>query len=326
MDTTRTSPQPSAHHAGPALPPPPPPWWTGGQAGPTGHRPGPTPPVPPAGPPRPPSAVSPTAEALGYTGGVLTTLAAVYLVGDWWAHLGSVGQVALLALAAVGLGTAAAVVGSDDPVARRLSTTLWFLTGITTTVTSYLLVEGVADLGADAGLLTAGLTAAAASGAAWRRTGRAVFGGLCYLGTLTALLGGVGVAGGDEALRALAVWALGTVWMAAGVLGVLRPARSTVALGALTALAAAQTVIVDAPDQGLVLGLVVTASLVAAAWVTAQRFVWGWAALSAFVVVPQAIARWLPEEITGTVVILLVGLTLLGACITLVLRSRRDPA
>ena len=100
--------------------------------------------------------LSPAAEALGYGGGILTTLAVLYELGDVWTDLGGGAQTLLLALATVALSTAAGFVGAADRIAARLSTTLWLMAGVTGTLTSYILLDRVAGLGADAGLLAAG--------------------------------------------------------------------------------------------------------------------------------------------------------------------------
>lgn len=312
-----------------APPPPPPPadaWTAPGQGGAPGpdawsRR--------PAAAPAPrESGISPLAEALGYAGGVLTTIATLYLAGDLWDQLGQPGRVVLLAIATAGLAGAAGVVGSADAIARRLSTTLWWLAGAAGTATSYLFADAVSALGADAGLLAAGLTAAAFAGSHWRRRSATGEGGaalqtVTFLALLTAVFGGVGVAGGDDASRALAVWTAGAGWAGGALAGVIRPRRTATALGALAAIGAAQVVLVDATAAGLALGLLTAAAATVAAVLRRDALLGGFAGLAGLVFVPQAVAHWFPTVLTGTTLLLLTGLGMLAACTGLVVTSRR---
>lgn len=285
----------------------------------------------PAAPAPRQSGISPLAEALGYAGGVLTTIATLYLAGDLWGQLGQPGRVGLLAIATAGLAGAAGVVGAADAVARRLSSTLWWLAGAAGTATSYLFADAVSALGADAGLLAAGLTAAAFAGSHWRRRdGGAALQTVTFLALLTAVFGGVGVAGGDDAARALAVWTVGAGWGGGAVVGsiwevagALRPRRTATALGALTAIGAAQVVLVDATAAGLGLGLVTAAAMTATAVLRRDTLLGGFAGLAGLVFVPQAVAHWFPTVLTGTTLLLLTGLAMLGGCAGLVVTSRR---
>lgn len=284
----------------------------------------------PTPPTREASKVSPAAEALGYAGGVLTAIAALYLLGNVWGDLQAAGQSLLLALATAALGGVAAIVGNDDGIARRLSATLWLLAGGTGTFTAYLVVDQVAGLGAEAGLLAAGSSAAVAAGTAWWRTGRAVLGGVAYVGGLAAVLGGVGIAGGDEAVTSVVLWIIGAAWAAIAAAGLLRPAGSDAArhvrvplsLGALTAIGAAQAVLTDSAAAGLLLGLLTVVVLAACAHRVRDGLALGWVGLAAVVFLPQAAFRWVPEEIAGAAALLAVGVGMLVACAWLVRRSK----
>lgn len=339
MDTTATPAPPTTSYAGgpPSWGPPAPsagrppaspptgawtPWTPGG----TGW---PTPPVPraPGHHPVPRSSpISPAAEALGYAGGILTTLTSLYLAAEWWSRLGDGSRALLLGLATAALAGLAGLVGSDEPVARRLSTTLWLLAGTSGTVTSYLVVGGLAGLGADTALAAAGLTAMGASAAAWHRTGNGGFAATAYLGGIAGLFGLVGMAGGSEEVRAVALWCAGLAWAGAGASGFVGPRRTAQALGSLTALSAAQAVVLDAPDAGLVLGVLAGMLLVAGAVWQRDGATIGWASLAAVVFVPQAVARWVPDDLVGTVTFLLAGVAMLGGSGLLITRSRRRSA
>lgn len=309
---------------GPSFPPPPPP------TAPTAPT-APPPPRPSAGwqpgevEERPASRVSPLAEALGYAGGVLTTIATLYVASDLWAELGPSGRVGLLALATAALCGAAAAVGAAEAIARRLSTTLWCLGGAAATATSYLLVGSLAAARQDAAILASGLTAAALAGSQWRRLGHPALQGLTYLALGAATFGAAGLAGADPGGRALALHVLGLGWAAAAVVEVLRPRRTAVALGLVTALGCAQAVVVDAPTLGLLLGLGTAALATAAATWRRDALVGGLAALAGLVFVPQAVVRWLPFEPSGSTLALLAGVAMLVACGVLVrLAGRRS--
>ena len=298
--------------------------YPGPQAGPQvgpypGHHPGPVP------TPREPSVLSPAAEALGYSGGILTTLAVLYELGDVWTDLGGGAQTLLLALATIALSTAAGFVGAGDRIAARLSTTLWLLAGMTGTLTSYILFDRVAGLGADAGLLAAGGTASAAATALWRRTDRGFFGALAFLGGLVAVFGGVGLAGGGDAARATAIWTVGIVWVTAGVAVPRLRELAPLSLGALAACSAAQAVVADAGTPGLLLGLLTAVVLTGAAISLGTTRHWVWAGFAGLVFVPQAILEWVPVDIAWPLAMMTAGIGMMSGCITLVLRRRRGP-
>lgn len=284
----------------------------------------PSPPLPRTQPPTP--SVSPAAEALGYAGGLLTTTAVLHQLSDVWSSLHAGTQTGLLTLATAVLAAAAGVIGDRDAVASRLSTTLWVMAGISSTLTAYLALDSLAGLGADAGLVAAGSTAAAGASVLWRRTGRDGFGAIAYLSALTALFGGVGVLGGEDLHRVLVTWGAGVAWVIAAASDWLPSRRLSVALGAVTTMGAAQAVAIDAYDAGLVLGLASMALLTVFGVSSQDRFTGGWAVFAGIVFVPQAAFRWIPHDLALPLVSLVGGLVLLACCIWMVTRDRRRGA
>lgn len=272
------------------------------------------------------SNVSPAAEFLGYVGGIVTALAAIYLAADWWDTLGGLGQVLTLLAGASALGAAAAVVGDEDAVARRLSTLLWWLTSATSLATTYLLVDRVILLGDDAALLAAGLTGLGVAGYQWRQRG----GIALHLPTFVSLL--VTVAGAAQVVTtapdvlAAGLWLAGAGWIGLSLVGVVGERRTGLALGAVTAMGATQAVIVDATNPGLVLALATAAGLTGLAVVYRDWLLGGLAGLAVLVFGPQIVSEWLADVITGTMVALIAGITMLGGCIAsiVVARSRRS--
>ena len=280
-------------------------------------------------PPRPPrtSSVGPAAEFLGYVGGIVTAVAAMYLAADWWDTLGGLGQVAMLVTGTAALGGAAAVVGDDDPVARRLSTLLWWLTSATALATTYLFVDRVALLGDDAALLAAGLSGLGIAGYQWRLRGGIALHLPTFASLLVAMTGAAKVASDAPDVLATALWLAGAGWLALALFGAITERHTAVALGAVTALGATQAVIVERTDPGLGLALVTTAALVALSLTRRDVVIGGFACLAALVFGPQVVQEWLVDVITGTMVALIAGIAMLTGCMVsiMVARRRQEP-
>lgn len=272
---------------------------------------------------RPASSVPPAAEFLGYVGGILTAVAALYLAADWWDTLGGLGQVLLLLAGTGTLGAAAAVVSDVDTAARRLSTMLWWLTSATALTTTYLFVDRVASLGDDAALLAAGLSGFGIAGYQWRSRGGIALHLPTFAFLLVSVAGAASVVSDAPGVLAGGLWAAGAGWVAFTLAGAIAEQRTGVALGAVTVLGATQAVIVDSTDAGLLLALVTGAALTAGALMRRDAVLGGFAGLAGLVFAPQIVEEWLIDYMTGTVVALVAGLAMLAGCIASVVVARR---
>lgn len=279
--------------------------------------------------------LTPNAEGLGYMGGVLTLLAVLYLLGGVWNGLAGLWQALLTLIATLSLGGAAAVVGDDDPIARRLSTTLWVLAGTSATLTSWLLVREVAGLDQDAAGLAAGLVMAAGAGALWRRLRAVGLGVVCHAGLVVAAVSSAGFVGDDPVIRGLGAWLVGASWLLGGLIdaapgGGSDPQQARLAhpvltsAGAITLLAATQAVVWGA-EAGLVLAVPTLALLIGLAVHRRSASARTWAVLGVATFVPQW-AMLLPEALAWPLLTLAAGLSMIGGCVVLVRRRRREAA
>jgi hypothetical protein len=278
------------------------------------------------------------AEVLGYVGGALAVVAALFLGAELWDELGPWPRVLLLAAVAAACLAGGAALGGREGAPGRLGGFLW--------AAAVVAVAGTAGVAAD-GLLTVrpGTAALVAAGAAlvvaavlwWRRPTVlqhvATFGAAAA--TLLTALDRIGDGSFDWGGPLL--WGFGLAWLAASALppaaehpattpratgGVWRPAEPGWVLGALA------VVVGPLFAQSGRAGWLVVGSLGAAALVVvgvrARR---PWVAAvgigGVFVSVPLAVAELFDARLGPLVGILAVGLALVAAAVVLTRRAAR---
>jgi hypothetical protein len=263
------------------------------------------------------------AEITGYVGAAFVVGAAVLFLSTAWDDLGPWTQVVLLGASALVLAAAGAVVvrsapaGSVDPVRRRLASVLHtgaagctaFAVGVAVGRTSA--SEEVTVLVAATGGLLAALAGYRAAPSAVGQLGAAV-------AAVVMLPSGLGALDSEDPTivwLALALVALGGLWTVAATRGWWRETDTGRAVGCLVALVGAQLPIL-AGDQvwaGYVLtgGIALAAFagyLVSRAWVHLATGV-----VAVTLVVPEALQDAFDESLGAAGVLLVAGVTLLGA-------------
>ncbi|TDC95435.1 hypothetical protein E1161_04435 [Saccharopolyspora aridisoli] len=272
-------------------------------------------------------------EVLGYIGGALVLGGAVLLVGMYWENLAVPARVALLVAATLALVGAGLVMaggpralrafgGEAEPSARsRIVSALVALASCTAALAVASGVDVLESLAASVtGLLVASL-------------------GYVVVGGLPVLLVAVGFSVGVVA-AAVAEWfdssspahttglvALGTVWTALAVLGVVRHRRPVLGAGVLIALAGAQYA-VGLNQSWVGYGLTLLIGLLCFGGYLVERAVvlLALGVLAVTVAVPEAVWDWTGGALGGPVVVLLVGVVFLAASALGLRLRRRAPA
>lgn len=308
----------------------------------------PTPPRPPHRPPPPPGASDPThgprpvgwttpsrqsrlpsaAEALGWGGGIVTTIGVAATTADFWADLRGWPLLLVLLAATAVLGAGAlTVAGVDrdgtDSLARQLSVALYVMTGICTTWTTYV----AADLASGGRTYLAVLAAASASAAislvAARRTDADQWRATALMATTVASFAAAALSTDDTVIRSATVALTG----AAALTGVLawRPdaTRLTQWLALTTAVGGAQAALVLGPlpwAAGLIaLGMAAVAAVTLMRGATTLGLT---AALAAAAIVLQVLGELVPGVFTLSTAMLAVGVAMVIGCIVVIRRAR----
>jgi Predicted membrane protein (DUF2157) len=263
-------------------------------------------------------------ELLGYLGGVLAALGGVLLTARFWDELPAWSRLTMLGVAAVALwATGAQVPEHADPALWRLRGVLWLLSSSVVAFFAGVVAVELLDVEDERVALLAGLAAAAHAGALWRLRPRPLQHLACLAGLATAVGAGVAALGGDQAAVGLAVWAVGTTWVALAWRGLLPPAGLGLALGAAVALVGAQATAMRWEGAGMVFGLAnATALLVAGT--TGRRFVLaGVGVVGVFVFLPPTVGYFFADTLGVPVVILAAGAVLLAVTVALLRAQAR---
>jgi hypothetical protein len=256
-------------------------------------------------------------EALGYLGGVLIVVAASLIASWYWANIPAWGRIALpLAAAALLAGAGWLAYRHPTERTRRLRAVLWL--GSAAGVAFALWVIGRDTLGLTENerlALFAGLGTAAYAGLLWALSQSF----LQQLALFAALASAAGSAAGllpdgKGAASGLAIWGLGTMWLALAWGNLLSPRRASLALGAVGSIVGAM-ITLSAGDWGYVFALLTVAALVALAVLLGDLIILGIAAVGALQVLPATVMHFYPGALTAPLALLVVGLLLLGAAL-----------
>ena len=266
------------------------------------------------------------AEVLGYVGGALAVVAALFLGAELWDELGPWPRVLLLAAVAAACLVGGAALGGREGAPGRLGGFLW--------AAAVVAVAGTAGVGADglfdvrpgtAALVAAGAALVVAAVLWWLRP--AV---LQHVATFTAaaatLLTALDRIGdGTFDWGGPLLWGFGLAWLAASALpagGVWRPAEPGWVLGAL-AVVVGPLFAQSGRAAWLVVGSLGAAALVVAGVRTRRPWVAAVGIGGVFVSVPLAVAELFDARLGPLVGILAVGLALVGGAVVLTRRAAR---
>jgi len=266
------------------------------------------------------------AEALGYAGAALIVAAATVLLGRSWSRLSFDAHLVMTACASLLLLSAGFAVRDRSAAQRRLRAMLWAAATVLAFATWTLVAadDGFGLSPRAVLLFAAGLSLAQAA-ALWRRS-RALplqlvtFAALCVLvAASSTYLPGLH----DRAAAALALIAVGAVWVALARSGRLHPPLAASLVGSLVAVTAAQAT--ADWDWGAVLVLVVAAAVVAFAVWDRSLPILGVGTYAVLIGVPRAADRLFPGSTGVAVGLLLAGVVLVTSGLFIARSGRAEP-
>jgi hypothetical protein len=271
---------------------------------------------------RPAPAAPRAAEALGYLGGVVVVVGALFIGDRYWADWSLVTRLAVLGGVAVALlGAGIALPGRLGAPGHRLRSVLWL--AALAAFTGFLVVLG--DQALDLTTARTAVLASAGSAVAAACLWWAHRGFVQQAATMVALMATAGalladLADSPDHLPGVGVWLVAGVWLALGLTRRLGPDRPV--LAASSAAMIVGSLMTLPTDAGFVLAIATVASVVVLAVGTGDLVLLGIGALGTLVVLPAAIAEWFPDSDAVPFVVLGTGLLLVGVAVWTARRSR----
>jgi hypothetical protein len=271
---------------------------------------------------RPAPATPRAAEALGYVGGVVVVVGALFIGDRYWADWSLVARLAVLGGVAVALcvGGIALPERLGAP-GRRLRSVLWLAALLAFAGFLAVLGDQALDLttARTAELASAG-SAVAAACLWWAHRGflqqAATMAAL--MATAAALL--ADLADSADHVPGLGVWLVAGAWLGLGLTHRLGPTRAV--LPASSAAMIVGSLMTLPTDAGFVLAIATVAAVVALAVGTGDLVVLGIGAVGTLGVLPAAIAEWFPDSDAVPFVVLGTGLLLVGVAVWTARRNR----
>ena len=263
------------------------------------------------------------AEVLGYVGGALAVVAALFLGAELWDELGRWPRVLLLGAVALACLVGGADLAGRDGAPGRLGGFLW--------AAAVVAVAGTAGVGSDVLLVvepgTSALVAAVAAlvvaAVIWWRHPAVLQHVATFLAGAAVLLTALDRIGdGSFDWGGPLLWGYGLVWLGASAARVWRPADPGWVLGA-AAVVVGPLFAQSGRAAWLVVGSLCAAALVVAGVRARRSWVAAVGIAGVFVSVPLAVAELFDARLGPLVGILAVGLALVGAAVVLTRRAAR---
>lgn len=287
---------------------------------------GPTPPAPATGtrPERPSSRLPLVVEALGYLGGLLAAIAAFIFVRELWPDIGRTGWMSLAAVTAVVLLGAGALVHAEREAAfARLRSVLWALSTGSAAAFVAILVDEVWAPRSAWGPFAVSLVITAYAAVLWLRFPSFVQHLVLFAGS-AATVGSFVAALRDSAtpwLPGLAIWVLSLAWAGAVRARLLAPEGAGYLAASVGLLAGGAMTMDPQTVAGLLFALGTVVLLLVAGVLLERAWLFAVGAVGVFVVVPQAVDRFLPDTAVRPLTLLGVGVVLIGVALWLARRK-----
>lgn len=272
---------------------------------------------------RPEGQVGRGMEAVAYLGASLVLVALGILASEFWDRLQPWGQFGLSAIVTAVLFVVGYFLGqSDEPAIDRAQMFSWLLTVAGVAMTVFVVFDRILDFESQDTFLFVSLLSFVASAGLWfyRKSVLQIAAmGITAAITVVSLIEQIDTA--PDWIFGLSLAALGTVWLLLTWGGVLKPVRTSYALGSIGVL------LIALPEGGQMpwplLGLLAGLILMALSVRLDQTVLLGLGVAGLFLYIPMTIFEWFGESLGVPVALLITGLVLLGVVVATI-RLRRE--
>lgn len=272
---------------------------------------------------KPSSRVGRGTEAIAYLGAVLVLVAVGILLIEYWDRIETWGRVALSATIAIALFVVGVILGrSDEPAVNRARSLAWLLSVASVALTATVVMNDLVELDdRDVFLYVSLISFAVALGQWWiyKSILQMVAMGITANASVIAIVSHASDA--PEWAFGLSFAGLGAIWLLLTWGGILRPVRSSYALGGVGLLLIAFPEATEMPWP--LLGLLASLGLMALSVRLKENVLLGLGVAGLFVYIPMAIFELFGESLGVPVALLITGLVLLAVVIVSV-RLRRE--
>jgi hypothetical protein len=260
-------------------------------------------------------------ETLGYLGGVIVLVGLGLVTARFWDSFTVPARIGLAGAVAAVLAIAGVVIPDENPSGVRLRSVVWVASDIALFACLGLLASDRLGYQGDTVLLTAAGGAALAGAAMWSVHRYLPQQATFFVSLVLATGAATGLATDAWLAPSTAVWVVGAGWCGAGLMGVVRPRRGTMVLGAAAGIVG--SLAVAGEPWGTVLALGGTAALVAAAVVLRDLVVLAAASIGTLLVLPTVVLHYFPGVLAAALTLVITGLLLVAVAIY-TSRRRRD--
>jgi len=263
------------------------------------------------------------AEVLGYVGGALAVVAALFLGAELWDELGPWPRVLLLAAVAVACLAGGAALGGREGAPGRLGGFLWAAAVVAVAGTAGVAADGLVDVRPGTAALVAAVAALILATVLWWRRPAVLQHVATFLAAAATLLTALDRIGdGSFDWGGPLLWGFGLAWLGASARSVWPPAEPGWVLGA-AAVVVGPLFAQSGRSGWLVVGALGAAALVVVGVRTRRPWVAAVGIGGVFVSVPLAVAELFDARLGPLVGILAVGLALVAAAVVLTRRAAR---
>jgi hypothetical protein len=259
------------------------------------------------------------AEAMGYLGGVIVAVGLGLVIGRFWPELSTAARIGLTAgVASLLLVAGALLTDRLGPAGGRLRSVLWLASSLAYFASLALLAAERFGWSGDRLLVFAAAAAAVVSVGLWvaHRRVLQLASALGFL--LVAAAATTSMITNSSTVAGAAVWAVGVAAVVAGAVGIVRPARGALVLGAVATIVG--SVWIEDEAWGTWIALATVAGLVGYAVLVRDLVLLAVASLGTLVVLPALVMRYFPGMLPAALTLMVVGLLLV---VTAVLTARR---